>query len=165
MLLAYLPSPHEALVALAVLATLAFTNRYAGEDMPFNKEVFGLSVALSCALLGYPHVACIFSGVLAYFARQVIGHGAVYRLDRNARQRSPWWSISFTRAALMFAPLGSSFVVAAALAAFGCLFSNILGRKLEDRGIVSDMLKVAEPLQGLSYGIALVLLTKFGGIL
>lgn len=144
---------------LIIPLMLAAANRYAGTDKPFNKELFGISVMLACWLLDFHLVQCAASGLMAYAGRQFISHGAVYQVEAGTRKRGPWWAICFTRAALIAAPLGAPaevFVPVVAATATAMLGANILSRRLEDKGRISDMLLLAEPLQGAALGAMLL---------
>lgn len=141
---------------IVVCAMLAASNRYAGVGEKFGKLVFGSSVCIACGLLGQPLIVCLSSGLLAFAARQYISHGVVVGV--GPRQRGPWWGVCFTRVALITAPLGAApfyFIPFSAAAATACLGASLFARKLEMEGKIPDMLEVAEPLQGLCYGMAL----------
>ena len=155
---------------LISILLLAAANRFAGMAFPFNKEVFGLAVCISCGFLGLPLGVCVASGLLGYAGRQFISHGAVYQVEAGKRKRGPWWAICFTRAALIAAPLAAPaalFVPVVAATATAMLGINILSRHLEDKNIVgrvwrfqfgNDMLLMAEPLQGAALGVMLCVL-------
>lgn len=93
---------------------------------------------------------------LAAYCGQLISHGKVYRLADGNRDIGPWFSISFLRAALICWPLGMPMIPCLLISAI-MVFINWLSLAAETRKTIQDMLVLAEPLQGLWYGVLLFL--------
>jgi len=145
------------MTALLILPALAYAYRLRGSGLIGNTLgwiAWAVAVFAACLWIGLPLLTAALCAAGAW-AGKLISHSIVYRLDKKST--GAWWSICFARTALMTAPLNPA-VWQLALVAFAMLAANYLSRKAQDVGLNNDMLKLAEPLQGLWFGVALLLI-------
>ncbi len=140
---------------LIALITSAMAYRYSGMDKPFNKTVWGLGLFIGLILTGVSSGIALVVSILGLAGRQFISHGAVYQLIPGARSEAPWASICFVRTIIMLFPFSCLSVFHGGLIAGGAAFLmlgvNKLSRFLEHKKYISDMLYLAEPLQGVIF--------------
>jgi len=154
------------MIYLLTLFTFSESNRLAGSIDLLGKLIYGLAVFSACSLLGFDPANSAVSGALAFAGRQYISHGKVYQLadPEFVRDAGPWWSICFARSAMIFMPVAgtmTTLLIASVAAATACLATNKFARYLEDRRYVSDMLAIAERLQGFFVAAVLCAIAHF----
>lgn len=150
---------------IQILLLLMAAYRYAGMDMPLNKEVWGLAVAIAALILGLDPLMCVITGSLAYASRQWISHGEVYSLVPGSRQAGPWWSICCVRALAVTIAAGVAAWICALVAsgvAFVCVGAVLLTRRLQAAGYIKDMVSSAELMQGAAYGLGMCIVLRWG---
>lgn len=108
------------------------------------------------AVLVFTH-CWMLAGAVGFgaFAGKWISHGVVYRLDK--RCAGAWFSICFLRGSFLVAPFMFPYWFPLCLfTAAGGLAANYVSRKGQDYRMNDDMLKWAEPLQGLVFATTIV---------
>lgn len=139
-----------------LLCTFAYRLRGSGKvGTPVGRVAWALTVAFCVSILG-DDMRGVVCAAVGGFTGMLFSHSKVYRID-SVQDASAMYAIHLARMVLIS---GSPLVLASAALATG---AHALSRRLEDRRKVRDMLRVAEPLVGLSYGLLFVGISKFGG--
>jgi len=111
------------------------------------------AVLIAAKLLAFSWTdACIMAA--GAFAGMMISHSKVYQIAEPAKDAGPWFSICFARGALIMTTHCNFFALL--IFSAGCLCANFLSRKAQQAGYINDMLRIAEPLQGLLFGALLI---------
>ena len=141
-----------------LLSLMATAYRVRGSGRVSNlmgRLIWSFSVGVFVQILTEDIKSSILCALSAYCG-QLISHGESYRLTDGNRDIGPWFSISFLRATLLCWPLGFHMIPCLLISAI-MVFINWLSLAAETRKTIQDMLVLAEPLQGLWYGVLLFL--------